>query len=127
MSFDTDRTRCVEIIRPHNYFEEKALQICAEFTFDSNKNQCVGYIGSKQYDAYEIEECQNATFDSEKLTCLKKNGRPVNDGGNRPCLPRHEVLNQLHSGLNDLRSGDLGTVDKRLQYLISNFSQVNCK
>ena len=126
MTYDSDRTRCVEIIRPHSYFDDQALGICANFTFDSNKNQCLGFMAGKQYDAYEIEECKNATFDSEKLQCLKKNGRPVYDGGNRPCLPRQEVLNQLHAGLSDLRIGNLGTVDKRLQYLIANFSQPSC-
>lgn len=125
LTYESDRTRCVDTIRPFGYFDDQALGICAAFTFDSNKIQCLGFIGGKQYDAYEIDACRNATFDSEKLNCLKKNGRPVNDG-NRPCLPRQEVLGQLQAGLSDLRVGNLGTVDKRLQYLIASFSSPSC-
>lgn len=127
LTFESDRNRCVEIIRPYSYFNDEALAICAGFTFDSNKTQCLGFIGGKQYDGYEIDTCKNATFDSDKLACLKANGRPTNGGGNRPCLPRQEVLNQLQAGLSDLRVGNLGTVDKRLQYLIANFSNYNCQ
>lgn len=127
LTYESDRTRCVEAIRPHAYFDDQALGICANFTFDSNKVQCLGYIGGKQYDAYEIDACKNATFDSDKLACLRKNGRPANGGGNYPCLPRQEVLGQLQAGLSDLRVGNLGTVDKRLQYLISNFSNPSCQ
>jgi hypothetical protein len=126
MTYDSDRSRCIETIRPHNYFDDQALNICANFTFDSTKNQCIGYMAGKQYEAYEIDACKNATFDSEKLNCLKKNGRPVNDGS-RPCLPRQEVLGQLQAGLSDLRVGNLGTVDRRLQYLIANFSNPSCQ
>jgi hypothetical protein len=124
MTYDSDRSKCIEIIRPHNYFDDQALNICANFTFDSTKNQCLGYMAGKQYDAYEIDTCKNATFDSEKLRCLQKNGRPSND---RPCLPHQVVLGQLHASLNDLRIGNLGTVDKRLQYLIASFSNPSCQ
>jgi len=127
LTFESDRNRCVEIIRPHSYFDDQALAICADFTFDSNKTQCLGFIAGKQYDGYEIDTCKNATFDSDKLTCLRVNGRPANGGGNRPCLPRLEVLGQLQAGLSDLRVGNLGTVDKRLQYLINNFSNPSCQ
>ena len=124
LTFESDRNRCVEIIRPHSYFDDQALAMCAAFTFDSNKTQCLGFIGGKQYDGYEIDACKNTTFDSDKLTCLRVNGRPAN---NRPCLPRQEVLGQLQAGLTDLRVGNLGTVDKRLQYLIANFSNPSCQ
>lgn len=129
LSFESDRNRCVETIRPYSYFNDQALGICANFTFDSNKIQCLGYIGGKQYDAYEIDLCKNATFDSDKLACLRTNGRPVNPGypGGNGCLPRQELLGQLQASLNDLRIGNLGTVDKRLQYLIANVSSPNCQ
>jgi len=126
MTYESDRNRCIETIRPHDFFDDEALGICANFTFDSNKTQCLSYIAGKKYEAYEIDACKNSTFDSEKLTCLRNNGRPVNTG-NRPCLPRQEVLGQLQASLSDLRVGNLGTVDKRLQYLISNFSYPNCQ
>lgn len=127
LSFESDRNKCVETIRPYGYFDDQALAMCANFTFDSNKIQCLGFIGGKQYEAYEIDTCRNTTFDSDKLACLRTNGRPTNGNGNRPCLPRQEVLGQLQSGLTDLRVGNLGTVDKRLQYLIANFSNPNCQ
>jgi hypothetical protein len=124
LTFESDRNKCVETIRPHSYFDDQALAMCAAFTFDSNKIQCLGLIGGKQYDAYEIDACRNTTFDSDRLRCLQTNGRPAN---NRPCLPRQEVLGQLQAGLTDLRVGNLGTVDKRLQYLIANFSNPSCQ
>lgn len=130
MTYESDRNRCVEAIRPHAYFDDQALAICANFTFDSNKTQCIGYIGGKKYEVYEIDLCKNATFDSEKLSCLRTNGRPINPGypgGNTGCIPRQELLGQLQASLNDLRIGNLGTVDKRLQYLIANVSSPNCQ
>ena len=85
LSFESDRNKCLEIIRPHNYFDNQALAICASFTFDSNKFQCLTNIAEKQYEAYEIDACKNKSFDSDKLTCLKVNGRTTNGGGgNRP-------------------------------------------
>lgn len=127
LSFESDRNKCINIIRPHSYFDDQALAICADFSFDSTKTQCLGYVAGKQYDRYEIDTCKNATFDSEKLTCLRVNGRPANGGGNYPCLPRQEVVSQLQASLTDLRTGNLGTVDKRLQYLLSNFSNPSCQ
>lgn len=127
LTFESERNNCIEIIRPHSYFDDQALAICADFTFDSDKTKCLGLIGGKQYDAYEIEACKNTTYDPDKLTCLRVNGRPANGGGNRPCIPRQQVLGQLQSGLYDLRAGNLGTVDKRLQYLIANFSNPSCQ
>ena len=127
LPFESDRNKCLEVIKQHTYFDNQALEICASFTFDSNKTQCLGTNAEKLYIDYEIDACKNSTFDSDKLNCLKVNGRAINNGGgNWPCLPNQIVLQQLQSGLNNLRNGDLGTLDKRLQYLISNFSNPSC-
>lgn len=129
LTYEQDRNRCVETIRPFAYFDDQALGMCSAFTWDNDKVKCLGFIGGKQFDAYELDVCQNTTFDNDRLRCLQTNGRPTNGGGGGtyPCLPRHEVLGQLQSGLTDLRVGNLGTVDKRLQYLINNFSNPNCQ
>ena len=74
MSFESDRTKCIQVIKPFNYFDDRALQICPLMAFDSKKIECLGYIGDKRYEAYEVEACRNATFESEKLKCLRDNG-----------------------------------------------------
>ncbi|MBC7713992.1 MAG: hypothetical protein H7177_11680 [Rhizobacter sp.] len=122
MSFESDRTRCVAAIKPHNYYNDDALQICTIFTFDSTKIECLGYIADKTYEAYEIDTCRNGTFDSDKLQCLRTNGQ--NNGG-QSCIPKQELLNQLRQTQNELHQGQTGTVDKRLTYLISRIS--NCQ
>ena len=127
LTYELDRNKCVETIRPHSYFDDQALGICSGFKFDSYKIQCLGNIAGKQYNGYEINACINTTFDFDKLTCLRVNGTVIDSGGNRPCIPRRLVLEQLQTGLNNLRNGELGTLDKRLQYLISNFSNPNCQ
>lgn len=124
MAFESDRNQCVAQIRPYNYFDDRALSICAGFAFNNVKMECLSYIADKYYAAYEIDTCRNTTFDSEKLACLRNNG---NHGGNQGCIPRREVLDQLRSAQYDLRNGNYGTVDKRLTYLIGQFSNVNCQ
>jgi hypothetical protein len=120
MTFETDRNECIRIIRPFNYFDDRALQLCEYFNFDSVKRECLGYIGDKNYASYEMTTCENATFDSEKLRCLRDNGQ----SNGQTCLPRSETLNQLRQAQFELRQGNTGTVDKRLTYLIGKFS--NC-
>ena len=127
LTYELDRNKCIDIIRDQSYFDDQALVICANFNFDSYKNQCLGYIAGKQYNQNEINSCRNIPFDFDKLTCLRLSGRQTSGGGNYPCLPKHEVLMQLQAGLNDLRGGNLGTVDKRLQYLIAKFNNPNCQ
>lgn len=124
MAFESDRSRCVAQIRNYNYFDDNALAICASFPFNNTKMECLSYIADKRYEAYEIDTCRNATFESEKLACLRDNG---SNGGGAGCLPTYEVLNQLRSAQYELRNGNPGTVDKRLTYLISRFSNPNCQ
>lgn len=121
MSFESDRNKCVQVIRPFSYFDERALSICTIFPFDSTQMECLGYIGDKRYEMYEIDICQNATFDSEKLKCLKDNG----SFGGQTCMPRQEVISQLRQAQLELRQGNTGTVDKRLTYLIGKLNSCN--
>ena len=132
MTFESERNNCIAKIRPYNYFNDTALMICAGFNFDSTKMECLGYISDKFYDNYEVETCRNSTFDSQKLACLRDNGttRPNPGPGPGPiptpgCISRQEALNQLRSAQTELRSGNTGTVDKRLTFLINKFQ--NCQ
>ncbi len=122
MSFESDRNRCIQVIRPFNYFDDGALQICPLMAFDSKKNECLGYIGDKIYAAYEVETCRNATFESEKLKCLRENGSPSTGG---PCVPTREIVAELRQAQNEIRQGYPGTADKRLTYVINKI--MNCK
>lgn len=123
MTFEPDRTKCTNVIRPFSYFNDDALEMCGNFNFDSKKMECLGYIGDKMYEFFEIDTCRNLTFDSEKMNCLKNSGQP-NRG---TCLPKTEVINQLRAAQYEMRSGQIGTADKRLEYVIGRFSNVNCQ
>lgn len=123
MSFESERTKCLNVIKPFNYFNDDALQMCANFNFDSKKLECLGYIGDKSYEFYEIDTCRNTTFDSERLNCLRNNGTPAT----ATCLPKTEVINQLRAAQYEIRSGQMGTADKRLEYVIARFSNPNCQ
>jgi len=74
------------------------------------------------YEIYEIEACKNSTFDSDKMKCLGENGSLVK----KTCLPRLDVLNQLNASMNDLKSQNYGSLEKRLIYLTAKFSD-NCQ
>lgn len=121
MSFESDRAKCVQVIRPFHYFDDDALQICPLMAFDSRKIECLSYIGDKRYEAYEIEVCRNATFESEKLKCLRENGSTSSGS----CIPSREIVAELRQAQNDIRQGSPGTADKRLTYLINKIT--HCK
>nr|BDT29134.1 hypothetical protein BHI3_26000 [Bacteriovorax sp. HI3] len=123
MSFDSDRTKCTNTIRPFSYFNDDALQMCSGFNFDSKKIECLGYIGDKMYEFFEIDTCRNMVFDSERMNCLKNSGSP----NRQTCLPKTEVINQLRAAQYEIRSGQIGTADKRLEYVIGRFSNPNCQ
>ena len=127
LDFQSNQQKCIEITKSHTYFDDNALQVCKSLTFDSGKIECLSSIVGKQFEAYEIDLCKNLTFDSRINSCLKENGIAVNDnGGYNRCLPLREVVDQLQAGLYDLRRGEVGTVTKRLTYLISNLSAPGC-
>ncbi len=123
MPFESDKARCVQAIRPFNYFNDQALYMCSGFPFASAQLECLGIIGDKRYEAYEINTCKNTVFESERLRCLRDNGQT---SGGQSCLPSREVLAQLRAAQNELRQGQNGVVDKRLTYLIAQFSN-NCQ
>ena len=118
LAFESDRNKCISQIKPFNYFDDQGLRLCASFSFISTKLDCLNLIADKVYDSYEMDSCVNATFDSEKLKCLKDNGTAYR----KTCLPRIEVESQLSAALNDLRAKNYGTVEKRLIYLHAKFS-----
>ena len=121
MSFESDRNKCIQVIRPFNYFDDEAVYICPLMAFDSKKIECLSYIGDKRYEGYEVETCRNATFESEKLRCLKENGNSSTGG---TCVPSRELVSELKQAKYDIRQGSPGTADKRLTYLISKIQ--NC-
>ena len=123
MPFSPDRAQCVQTIKPFNYFDNSALSICQRLPFASTQMECLGIIGDKRYEAYEINACIETVFESERLKCLRDNGQ--NNGGQN-CLPNRDVFNQLRAAQNELRQGQYGTVDKRLTYLMGQFSG-NCQ
>ncbi len=132
LNFQSNQKSCMEIIKSHTYFDDNALDLCKSLNFDSGKNECLSSIIGKRFEAYEIDSCKGLNFDSRINTCLKENGVAVIDnggydnGGYRRCLPLRDVVNQLQAGLQELRSGEVGTVSKRLIYLISNLSAPGC-
>lgn len=126
MAFESDRTKCTNTIKNFNYFDDQALQMCNNFSFNSTKTECLSYIGNKSYEFYEIDTCKNTTFDSERMNCLRNSGSPMNPG-TPTCLPKTEVINQLRAAQYELRSGQIGTADKRLEFVIGRFSNPNCQ
>lgn len=126
LPFESERNQCINIIKPFSYFDAGALKMCAQFPFTNTKFECLGYIGNKEYMAYEIEACQATVFDTKKLECLRDNGT-VTGGGGSGCLPNQDVLLQLRAAQQDLNNGQLGSVDKRLTFLIAKFSNPNCR
>ena len=119
MSFESDKARCIQVIKPFTYFDDGALSICPVFPFASTQMECLGYVGNKRYEAYEVESCRNAVFDSEKLRCLRENGSISNGGGNGVCIPSRELVAEMRQAQQEIRTGNTGTADKRLSYLIN--------
>ena len=121
MTFESDRAKCLSRIKQYNYFDSSALSICAMSTFDEDKVNCLDLIGDKFYEGYEITECRDKTFESERWQCLKESGTPYNP--DRPtCVSREEAIEQLSKGIKDLRSGNLRGADQRMSYLLSRYT-----
>ncbi|MBY0413224.1 MAG: hypothetical protein K2Q18_03620, partial [Bdellovibrionales bacterium] len=51
LPFESERTKCIEIIKPSSYFNDEVLAMCAEFPFTQTKMTCLGFIGNKNYAA----------------------------------------------------------------------------
>lgn len=77
MSFASHKEDCVFSLGAYEYFDEGALALCLEMSFDSGKQKCLSIVGDRLYDFYEIMECAENGFDSSKNRCLKKAGRPL--------------------------------------------------
>lgn len=120
LTFTTDRQNCVNIIRKYTYFKESALDICAPMTFTSEQFKCLDSVGNKTYMDFEITECDNENFESQKITCLAKSGTPISNGGNGSldCKLGSNTEQLFKSMLFDLRNGNTRSVDTQLQQLI---------
>ncbi len=119
LSFESDRNRCLAVINPFQYFDDTALKLCSAFTFESEKYKCLNIIGDKFYMDFEMDICSKMIFMSDKFKCLSEKGQPYQ----KTCLPRSEVFSQVQASLNELRSKNYGSVEKRLMYLEAKFSE----
>jgi hypothetical protein len=122
LSFESERQKCVAVITPFQYFDDRGLKMCAAFTFESEKYKCLSLIGNKFYMDYEMDMCVGMIFMSDKFKCLAEKGQPYKTS----CLPREEVYSQIQASLNELRARNYGSVEKRLMYLEAKFS-VQCQ
>ncbi len=118
LTFTTDRQNCVNIIRKYTYFKESALDICQPMTFTSEQFKCLDTVGNKNFMDFEITECENESFESQKITCLAKSGTPISSGGSLDCKLNSTTEQLFKSMLYDLRSGNYRPVDSQLQQLI---------
>lgn len=116
MSFSSERTSCANIIRKYSFFQPEALQMCAEVNFNSDKMRCLDGIGNKSYMNFEISECKNETFESQKINCLMNSG--TQGSGSVDCKINGITQQKFKSMLFDLRSGNYRAVDNNLQQLI---------
>lgn len=116
MSFSSERASCTNIIRKYSFFQSEALQMCAEVNFNSDKMRCLDGIGNKSYMNFEISECKNETFESQKINCLLNNG--TQSSGNMDCKLNGATEQKFKSMLFDLRAGNYRAVDNNLQQLI---------
>lgn len=118
LSFESDRQRCLAVINPFQYFDDRGLKMCFAFSFESEKYKCLSLIGDKFYMDFEMDMCTSLIFMSDKFKCLAEKGQPYKT----TCLPREEVFSQVQASLNELRARNYGSVEKRLMYLEAKFS-----
>lgn len=122
MTYDQDRENCLSKIRQYSYFEVGGLNICSTIVFDDGKIGCMDLIGNKVYEGYEIENCQNKTFESERLECLRASGTTYNP--NRPsCVSREETIDNLSKSLKNLRAGNLKRADQQISSLLDRYTR----
>lgn len=121
MTFDSQRNECISKIKPFNYFDNIALQVCASIQFDSNKISCLGVIGNKSYEVYEADSCLRQPFELSKMQCLEEMGSPY-DPSKPVCVSNEEAIAQISNSLIDLRRGNLAVVDQRLVNLLDRYS-----
>lgn len=119
MSFDSDKKSCMEMLKKFTYFDDRGLDFCKSLSFASDKIPCLGYIGGKLYEAYEMDHCLKLSFESEKLECLRQSGIPYNTGNT--CVQREVAIKQLESGLRDLRARNLEAAEIRLTDLLNHY------
>lgn len=116
MNFSSERASCTNIIRKYSFFQSEALQMCAAVNFNSDKMRCLDGIGNKSYMNFEISECKNENFESQKINCLLNSGTQVS--GNIDCKLNSATEQKFKSMLFDLRSGNYRAVDNNLLLLI---------
>ena len=118
LTFESERNKCLNVINPFQYFDDRGLKMCTAFSFESEKYQCLNLIGDKIYMDFEMDICTKMIFMSDKFKCLAEKGQPYK----KTCLPREEVLSQVQASLMDMRSKNYGSAEKRLMYLEAKFS-----
>lgn len=121
MTFESDRANCLTKVKQYTYFDKRGLTYCSTINFDSNKLSCLGTIGDRVYEGYEMDHCMSLTFDSQKLECLQSSGTTYNPNrGN--CVPREEAISQLQSSLTELRKGNVRGADQQISNLLDRFT-----
>lgn len=120
MTFEPERDECVAKIKVYSYFDDRGLGVCKSVVFDSNKISCLGLIGDRTYEDFEMDHCINQTFESEKLSCLKESGTPYKR--ERICVQRAEAIRQLEAGIKEMRAGNITAADQRFSNLLAKFT-----
>ncbi len=116
MNFSSERASCTNVIRKYSFFHNEALQMCVEVNFNSDKMRCLDGIGNKSYMNFEITECKNENFESQKISCLMNSG--TQGSGSADCKLNGVIQQKFKSMLFDLRAGNYRAVDNNLLQLI---------
>lgn len=124
MTFEADRNNCIAKLKLYSYYDLDGVRLCAAATFESERISCIDFIGDKTYEGYEMDNCRNKTFESERRECLRESGTIYNP--NRPvCVSREENIEHLSKAIKDLRAGNLNSADQRMNYLLNRY--IDCR
>lgn len=118
-TFESTRNECMEKISKASYFENRAIEICTTFRFDSSKMDCLVAIIDKVYENYEADHCNNQTFESGKIDCLQKLGSRYSPN----CLSNRAIIIEAQRTISEIHTGLATAAISRQQNLINYLSR----
>lgn len=107
--FDSDKTKCIQVVSRGNYFDRAAARACGALSFSSEVPACMEAIRDKDYLEAEVHTCASNSFGSGTISCFRSGGRPARTWP--PYDPRPDTDSHIIRGLRqidrELRNGDV--------------------
>lgn len=104
-AFESDRRKCLDVVRDAYYFDAAAVNVCRKVSFSSEVPACAAAIADKTFLRAETEACGRESFGSGIIKCFATSGRSTERGRDGDAYTKRQ-LRRIRDLLRDGRARD---------------------